>query len=126
MNTPVAPSSGPAGAIQRSDPLAAPSGSDMELTYACRKCGAVDRVPAVESSTALRCPACGDERPVAGEEMGLDSGVLDGLGLGCQAPQFLDLLAHKIGAPSQRDRLQHGFEPFALGLLHLLQLFRIG
>ena len=52
--------------------------------------------------------------------------VLDGLGLGCQAPQFLDLLAHKISAPSQRDRLQHGFEPFALGLLHLLQLFRIG
>jgi uncharacterized protein (DUF983 family) len=37
----------------------------MELTYACRKCGAVDRVPAVESAPGLRCPACGDERPIA-------------------------------------------------------------
>ena len=37
----------------------------MELTYACRSCGAVDRVPAVEAARALRCPACGDERPVA-------------------------------------------------------------
>jgi uncharacterized protein (DUF983 family) len=36
----------------------------MELTHACRNCGAVDRVPTVETLPALTCPACGDVRPV--------------------------------------------------------------
>ena len=37
----------------------------MELTYACRECGAIDRVASVEQASALTCPACGDARAVA-------------------------------------------------------------
>ena len=37
----------------------------MELTYACRHCGAVDRVSTVESAEGLVCPACHDERSIS-------------------------------------------------------------
>jgi hypothetical protein len=36
----------------------------MELTYACRKCDAVDRAPAIETTAVLTCHSCGAERPV--------------------------------------------------------------
>jgi predicted RNA-binding Zn-ribbon protein involved in translation (DUF1610 family) len=48
----------------------------MELTYACRSCGAIDRVPSVEHASALICPACGDTRPVAATA--IDAGNLVG------------------------------------------------
>ena len=59
-------------------------------------------------------------------ELGLRARILDGLGLDRQASQLLDFLAHVVGAPCERDRLEQRFEPLALALLHLLQLFRIG
>ena len=37
----------------------------MELTYACRACGAVDLVPSVETAPGLVCAACHAERPIA-------------------------------------------------------------
>ncbi len=36
----------------------------MELTHACRSCGAVSRVPDVASARVIPCAACGDSRPV--------------------------------------------------------------
>ncbi len=36
----------------------------MELTYACKPCGAVDRVADPQPGQTLVCPACGDERVV--------------------------------------------------------------
>jgi len=61
----------------------------MELTYACRKCGAVDRVPAVESSSTLTCPRCGEARPVA-------ASAFDGDGLhACACCDAEDLYTQK-------------------------------
>ena len=40
-------------------------------------------------------------------ELGLGARVLDRLGLDGQASQLLDLLAHLVGAPRERDRLEH-------------------
>jgi predicted nucleic acid-binding Zn-ribbon protein len=45
----------------------------MELTHACRSCGAVSRVPDVESVRELHCAACGDVRAVP------DRALRDGL-----------------------------------------------
>ena len=56
----------------------------------------------------------------------LGAGFLDRLGLSGKAAQFLNLLAHLIGAAGKRDRFEHRLQPLALALLHLLQLFRIG
>ncbi len=36
----------------------------MELTYSCRKCGAIDRVASIENASTLTCPGCGETRPV--------------------------------------------------------------
>jgi hypothetical protein len=38
----------------------------MELTHACRSCGAVARVPDVDSVREIACDACGDVRAVPG------------------------------------------------------------
>ena len=59
-------------------------------------------------------------------ELRLCARFLDRLGLGGKAAQFLNLLAHLIGAAGKRDRLEHRLQPFALAFLHLLQLVRIG
>ena len=40
--------------------------------------------------------------------------------------QFLNLLAHVIGVPGERDGLEHCFQPLAFGFLHFLQFFRVG
>jgi hypothetical protein len=59
-------------------------------------------------------------------ELRLYARFLNRLRLGGKAAQFLNLLAHLIGATGKRDRLDHRFQPLALALLHLLQLFQIG
>ena len=56
----------------------------------------------------------------------LGARFLDRLGLDGKSAQFLNLLAHLIGAAGERDRLDHRLQPLALAFLHLLQLFRIG
>jgi len=70
-------------------PLPTPWNLPMELTYACRACGAIDLVASVESATVLACPVCADQRAVA------TSAFVDGKLAACAACATEDLYWQK-------------------------------
>ena len=47
----------------------------MELTYACRACGAVGRSTDPVALGAVACPSCGDERPVPADRVDAEGGL---------------------------------------------------
>jgi hypothetical protein len=51
-------------ALKRMSPWVASAGGTMELTFSCPGCGAVGRVPSLETETQAICRQCGAVRPL--------------------------------------------------------------